>query len=90
MSLAQYRSQVVLVNFWATWCGPCRVEMPAMELIYQKHAPHGFAVLVVDVQERDPEVLAFLREVGVTFPSAMDTTGRCRGPGARSACRRRS
>ena len=75
VSLAQYRGQVVLVNLWATWCGPCRAEMPAMERTYQKHAPHGFAVLAVDVQERDPEVLAFLREVGVTFPSAMDTTG---------------
>ena len=75
VSLAQYRGQVVLVNFWATWCGPCRAEMPAIERAYQAHGPHGFAVLAVDVQERDAEVLAFLREVGVTFPSAIDPNG---------------
>ena len=75
VSLADLRGQVVLLNIWATWCGPCRAEMPAMERAYQKHGPSGFAVLAVDVQERDPEVLAFLREVGATFPSAMDTTG---------------
>jgi thiol-disulfide isomerase/thioredoxin len=73
--LDQYRGQVVLVNFWATWCGPCRAEMPAMERAYRTHGPHGFAVLAVDVQERDADVQAFLREVGATFPSALDTTG---------------
>ena len=75
VDLAHYRGQVVLVNFWATWCGPCRAEMPAMERAYQTHGPRGFAVLAVDVQEREPEVLAFLREVGATFPSAIDANG---------------
>ncbi|MDP8922161.1 MAG: TlpA family protein disulfide reductase [Chloroflexota bacterium] len=75
VSLAQYRGQVVLVNFWATWCTPCRAEMPAIERAYQTHGPHGFTVLAVDVQEREADILAFLREVGATFPSAIDTNG---------------
>ncbi len=75
VSLDQYRGKVVLVNFWATWCGPCRDEMPVFERAHQTHGPQGLVVLGVDVQERDAQVLAFLREVGATFPSAIDTTG---------------
>ncbi len=75
VDLAAYRGTVVLINFWATWCTPCRTEMPAIERAYQEHRDAGFEVLGVDVQEREADVQAFLREVGVTFPSAIDLTG---------------
>ncbi len=72
VSLAHYRGKVLLVNFWATWCAPCRAEMPAIDAAYRKHRERGFEVLAVDVQERDEDVLAFLGELGVSFPSAVD------------------
>ena len=75
VDLAQYRGQVVLVNFWATWCAPCTAEMPALERVYQAQRDRGFAVLAVDVQEREEPVSSFLGQLGVTFPSALDRTG---------------
>jgi cytochrome c biogenesis protein CcmG, thiol:disulfide interchange protein DsbE len=75
VDLAQHRGKVVLVNFWATWCTPCRAEMPAIERTYQAHRERGLEVIAVDVQERDADVLAFLREVEVSFPSAVDRVG---------------
>jgi thiol-disulfide isomerase/thioredoxin len=75
VDLAEYRGKVVLLNFWATWCAPCRTEMPAIEQAYQQHRERGFEVLAVDIQERDEDVLEFLREVGVSFPSAIDSVG---------------
>ncbi|MCC6175999.1 MAG: TlpA family protein disulfide reductase [Chloroflexi bacterium] len=75
VDLASYRGQVVLVNFWATWCPPCKAEMPDLERVYQRHRDRGFAVLAVDLQEKDEDVLAFLREMQVSYPSAIDRTG---------------
>jgi len=75
VDLAEYRGKVVLLNFWATWCVPCRAEMPAIEQAYQQHRERGFEVLAVNIQERDEDVLEFLREVGVSFPSAIDHVG---------------
>ncbi len=65
------RGQVVLVNFWATWCAPCRVEMPALEAMYQRHKDRGFVIVGLAV-DRAPtaEVAAFVRERGVTYPVA--------------------
>ena len=75
VDLASYRGQPVLLNFWATWCEPCRAEMPAFERAQQQYRDRGLVVLGVDFQEQDPEIVAFLREIGVTFPSAVDRTG---------------
>lgn len=75
VDLAQYRGKVVLLNFWATWCPPCRAEMPVFERAHQQYRERGLVVLGVDLQERDEDILAFMREVGVTFPSAVDRTG---------------
>ncbi|MCW5879117.1 MAG: redoxin domain-containing protein, partial [Anaerolineales bacterium] len=63
--LGQLRGQVVLVNFWATWCGPCRLEMPAIQARYN-HG--GFSVLAVDFAEPAQQVQSFADELGLTFP----------------------
>ena len=75
VALADYRGKVLLLNFWATWCTPCRAEMPAIEQVYRAHRERGFEVLAVDVQENEADVLKFLGEVGVSFPSAIDASG---------------
>ena len=66
------RGKVVLLNFWATWCPPCRVEMPGFQDVYDEHREDGFVVLGVSTDRagRAP-VLAFLREQGITYPVAM-------------------
>jgi len=64
--------KVVLINFWATWCGPCRLEMPAIEMRYVAHRHHGFAVLAINDNEPLGNVLAFQSEMGLTFPLLLD------------------
>lgn len=72
----KYRGSVVLVNLWATWCVPCRKEMPAMERLYQEFGPQGFAIAAVSVDEGDTkDVLAFAEELGLTFDILHDPDG---------------
>lgn len=71
-SLAQYRGKVVLVNLWATWCPPCREEMPALERIYRAHAPQGLIVLGIDQGESANVAAAYAHARGVTFPILID------------------
>jgi thiol-disulfide isomerase/thioredoxin len=69
----RYRGAVTLVNVWATWCVPCRVEMPAMEKLYQSLAPNGFRIAAVSIDEGDPDdVRAFGRELGLSFDLLQD------------------
>jgi cytochrome c biogenesis protein CcmG, thiol:disulfide interchange protein DsbE len=69
----RYRGAVTLVNIWATWCVPCRVEMPAMEKLYQSLAPRGFRIAAVSIDEGSPEdVQAFGRELGLSFDILQD------------------
>jgi cytochrome c biogenesis protein CcmG, thiol:disulfide interchange protein DsbE len=71
----RYRGAVTLVNVWATWCVPCRVEMPAMEKVYQALAPRGFRIAAVSIDEGSPEdVQAFARELGLSFDILQDRT----------------
>lgn len=71
-SLARYRGKVVLVNLWATWCPPCREEMPALERIYRAHAPQGLIVLGIDQGESANVAAAYAHARGVTFPILVD------------------
>jgi peroxiredoxin len=75
ISLSDLHGQVVLVNFWATWCPPCRAEMPAIQGVYDAYRDQGFVVLAVDVGEGDAQVAAFADEQGLTFPILMDREG---------------
>ena len=75
MDLSSYHGRVLLLNFWATWCEPCKAEMPVFERAQQQYRDRGLAVLGVDFQERDEEITAFLDQVGVTFPTLLDRTG---------------
>lgn len=76
VSLAGLRGQVVLINFWATWCGPCRKEMPLLEQIQKKYAPLGFTMLGINVEEDTTQMEAFLGDVPVSFPVLLDPANR--------------
>lgn len=71
--LGELRGQVVLVNFWATWCSPCREEMPQLDKLYQKYHGSGFTLLGVSVDDDANNAQAVARRLGVTFPVLLDT-----------------
>lgn len=70
--LADYRGQVVVINFWATWCDPCRAEMPSMQRLQDKLAGKPFAVLAIDYGEGAPRINDFLKQVPVRFTVLLD------------------
>jgi peroxiredoxin len=71
-ALEAYRGKVVLINFWATWCEPCRKEMPSIDQLRRSLEGRPFAVLAVNLAEPDSRVQRFLREVPLGFPVLMD------------------
>lgn len=76
----RYDGQITLVNIWATWCAPCRAEMPSMEALYKDLGPRGLKIAAVSIDEGGPEkVLAFTRELGLTFDILQDPTGAIQG-----------
>jgi thiol-disulfide isomerase/thioredoxin len=70
--LSDLKGNVVFLNFWATWCGPCRTEMPSMEILYQQFKNRPFIMLAIDLQEDHEDVSAFMRRMGLTFPVGID------------------
>ncbi|MCB1730505.1 MAG: TlpA family protein disulfide reductase, partial [Halieaceae bacterium] len=70
--LSEYRGQVVLINFWASWCGPCRQEMPELDTIHQKYAGLGFTVFGVNVEQDRAMADKVLRDIPVSFPILFD------------------
>ncbi|GAB4545571.1 MAG: TlpA disulfide reductase family protein [Anaerolineae bacterium] len=75
LRLSDLRGQAVLLNFWATWCPPCRAEMPAIQRVYQAYRDQGFTVLAVDVGEGEAQVAAFADGRGLDFPILLDREG---------------
>lgn len=73
-SLADYRGQVVLINLWATWCIPCKKEMPTLQSFYNKHKDRGFVILAINDGDPRPDVLQFAEDYGLTFPIWLDPT----------------
>ena len=79
VSLSSYKGKVVLLSFWATWCGPCKQEMPEMQALYQKLKSRGFEVVAVDMMEDKAVVADFVKKSGYTFPVLLDHTGEVGG-----------
>ena len=75
--LSDLRGQAILLNFWATWCSPCRSEMPAMQQVYMDYEQNGFVILAVNNlrQDRRESVEAFILEEKLSFPVLLDNTG---------------
>jgi cytochrome c biogenesis protein CcmG/thiol:disulfide interchange protein DsbE len=73
--LSALRGHPVLINFWATWCEPCRLEMPSIQARYQRYREAGLEVLAVDFDEPKDGVTAFGRELGLEFPLLLDPGG---------------
>ena len=73
VQLSSLKGQVVMINFWATWCGPCRQEMPLLEQLHARYEPLGFTLLGVNVETDSAAATAWLEGVPVTFPILFDT-----------------
>ncbi len=74
VSLSQYRGKVVILNLWATWCPPCREEMPSMEGLYQKYKDQGLVILAVSADENGKKAVSqFLQRTPYSFPILLDS-----------------
>jgi peroxiredoxin len=76
ISLSDYEGSVVLVNFWATWCPPCRAEIPSFEAAYRVYKDEGFVVLGINIEESRSVVEPFVAEMDVSFPVLLDEQGK--------------
>jgi peroxiredoxin len=73
-SLADYRGQVILVNLWATWCPPCKEEMPTLQAYYNKYQKDGFTIIAINDGDPTSDVLQFVKDYRLTFPVWLDPT----------------
>ncbi len=74
--LSDLRGKKVMINFWATWCGPCRVEIPAMIKLYEEMRGQGFEILAVNLLEEPERVGPFVEDLQMNFPVLLDTSGK--------------
>jgi peroxiredoxin len=75
VSLQQYRGKVVFLNFWATWCIPCREEMPALERLHQTYQSQDLAIISIDLKESAEQVKTFFQKHELSFPALLDQNG---------------
>ncbi|MDH5443923.1 MAG: TlpA family protein disulfide reductase [Gammaproteobacteria bacterium] len=76
LKLSEFRGQVVMINFWASWCAPCRQEMPLLEDLYKKYKPLGFTLLGVNVEEDSSKAATLLKSIKVSFPILYDNKNK--------------
>jgi len=73
VALKELRGTVVFLNFWATWCPPCKEEMPSMERLYRRHKDRGFTIVAISIDGAGAErVASFVKQLGLTFPIGLD------------------
>lgn len=75
ITLSDLRGRIVFINFWTTWCPPCKQEMASLERLYRKFKDRGFTILAVDIMEGSETVEKFVRKNGLSFPILLDTKG---------------
>ena len=73
LRLSEFRGDVVMINFWATWCGPCRQEMPLLDELYSRYNRVGFNLLGVNIDDDSSRAMDMIRELGVNFPVLFDS-----------------
>jgi peroxiredoxin len=74
LRLSEYRGDVVMINFWATWCGPCRQEMPLLDELYSRYQRVGFNLLGVNIDDDSSRAMDMINELGVSFPVLFDSS----------------
>jgi thiol-disulfide isomerase/thioredoxin len=79
VSLASYKGSLVFLSFWATWCGPCKQELPSAQALYEKLKSRGFLIVAVDVMEENNTVKVFVKANRMTFPVLLDADGKVGG-----------
>lgn len=72
IKLSELRGEVVMINFWASWCGPCRQEMPLLDALYKKYKDYGFTLLGINVDENNEAAVKLLSQIPVSFPVLFD------------------
>ncbi|RZV38423.1 MAG: TlpA family protein disulfide reductase [Chromatiales bacterium] len=72
LRLSEFRGDVVMINFWATWCGPCRQEMPLLDELYSRYQRVGFSLLGVNIDDDSRRAMDMIEELGVNFPVLFD------------------
>jgi cytochrome c biogenesis protein CcmG, thiol:disulfide interchange protein DsbE len=75
LNLSSYKGKVVYLDFWASWCGPCKQSFPYMKGLVQKYGPNGFVVVTVNLDRSRPQAEAFMHKIGVTLPVTYDSGG---------------
>jgi peroxiredoxin len=76
LRLSEFRGQVIMLNFWATWCGPCRQEMPMLDKLYQQYSRNGFVLLGVNIDDNVANAVDMAKKIGISFPVLFDTDKR--------------
>lgn len=74
LRLSEYRGDVVMINFWATWCGPCRQEMPLLDDLYGRYQRVGFTLLGVNIDDDSRRAMKMIDELGISFPVLFDAS----------------